>query len=122
MTVEQMDEGMEKLYSMLGLLTLEKSDLIARIVTRQNIENLPFELNIHRLYTILGKIEEQELRNAEFRAIKLFFRESSDDFYSFLFVLTQNLVCIQILNVDPECQAFEKRHSRRRSCSLTQTS
>lgn len=109
LTAEQMDEGMEKLYSMLGLLTLEKSDLIARIVTRQNIENLPFELNIHRLYTILGKIEEQELRNAEFRAIKLFFRESSDDFYGFLFALTQNLICIQILNVDPECQAFEKK-------------
>jgi hypothetical protein len=109
LNTEQMKEGMEKLYAILGQLTIEKSDLIARIVTRQNVENLPYELNIHKLLTLLSKIEDQELRNAEFRAIKLLFRETSDDFYSFLFVLTQNLICIQILNLDPECRALEKK-------------
>jgi hypothetical protein len=109
LTDEQMEEGLEKLYSILGLLTVEKSDLIARIVTQQNLENLPYELNIHKLHAILNKIDERDLRNAVFRTIKLFFRESSDEFYRFLFDLTQNLVCIQILNLDPQCQALEKK-------------
>lgn len=109
LTDDQMKLGLEKLYSLLASLALEKSDLIARIVTKKNLENLPMEISIHKLYGILGEVEEIDLRNAEFRAIKLIFREGSDDFCSFLFYLTQNLVCIQILNLDPECQALEKK-------------
>lgn len=109
LTEDQMKLGLEKLYSLLASLALEKSDLIARIVTKKNLENLPMEISIHKLYGILGEIEEIDLRNAEFRAIKLIFREGSDDFCSFLFYLTQNLVCIQILNLDPECQALERK-------------
>jgi len=109
LTDEQRKEGIEKLYSLLASLALEKSDLVARIVTQKNLENLPMELSIHKLYNILGKIEDIDLRNAELRAIKLIFRESSDDFCGFLFSLTQNLVCIQILNLDPECQGLERK-------------
>ena len=106
---EQKNEGLERLYSLLASLALEKSDLIARIVTQKNLGNLPMELSIHKLYQILGKIEDVDLRNAEFRAIRLIFREGSNDFCSFLFSLTQNLICIQILNLDPECQALERK-------------
>lgn len=109
LTDEQKEEGLEKFYSFLASLTLEKSDLVARIITQKNLEDLPMELNIHILFRILGEIDKIGLRNAQFRAIKLIFREASDEFCSFLFSLTQNLICIQILNLDPECQALEKK-------------
>ena len=109
LTDEQKEEGLENFYSFLASLTLEKSDLIARIITQKNLEDLPMELNIHRLYQILGEIDDIDLRNAQFRAIKLIFREASDEFCSFLFSLTQNLICIQILNIDPDCQALERK-------------
>ena len=109
LTDEQKKEGLEKLYSLLTSLALEKSDLVARVITQKNLENLPMEMSIHKLYGILGEIEEIDLRNAEFRAIKLMFRTSSEDFCRFLFSLTQNLICIQILNLDPECRALERK-------------
>ena len=109
LTDEQKNTGLEKLYSLLASLAYEKSDFVARIITQKNVENLPWEISAHKIYGILGEIQENDLRNAEFRAIKLIFRESSEDFCRFLFSLTQNLVCIQILNLDPECQALERK-------------
>lgn len=106
---EQKKECLEKLYSILASLALEKSDLIARIVTQKDLENLPMELGLHKLYGILGKIQELELRNAVLRAIKLIFRNGSGDFCGFIYSLTQNLMCIQILNLDPECRALERK-------------
>jgi hypothetical protein len=109
LTDEQKNQGLERLYALFESLAIEKSDLIARIITQKDLENLPTEISIHKLYVILGKIEEVDFRNAELRAIKLIFREGSNDFYSFLFSLKQNIICIQVLNMDPECQALERK-------------
>jgi hypothetical protein len=106
---EQRIEGLSRLYDLLESLALEKSDLVARLLTRKNLDNLPNEISIHKMLSILEKIEDTHFRNAEMSAIKKMFKESKDGFYDFLFSLTQNLICIQILNLDPQCQILERQ-------------
>jgi len=97
---------------------MEKSDVVARVATHKNIEVLPTELPIQILSKILTRISEEKLREAEKRTIESMFRDATEDFCAFLFSVAQNLVCIQILNLDPECQSLEREAFRRKALFL----
>lgn len=105
---EQKQEALERFYSFLASLVMEKTDLVARIIARKNIDTIPTEMPIQLLAKILSVIPEKKLMEAEWKTIVTVFREASEDFCSFLYSVTQNLVCINILNFDPDCQSLEK--------------
>jgi hypothetical protein len=104
----QKDESLARFYSFLASIIMERSELVARIIAGKTVEVLPTDLPIQTLGEILARIGDKKLRDSTKDAIESLFKEGSEDFSSFLFSLAQNLTCINILNLDPECQALER--------------
>lgn len=111
---EQEEEILGNFYSFLASLFLERSNLVAKIVTKKQVDFIPIEFPLRTLVAILAKTHDLKLREAQKKAIVHLFGEASEFFIDFLFSVIQNLVCLQILNFDPECESLEKEAFKRK--------
>jgi len=105
---EQKDEVLSNFYSFLSALFIGKSEIVARILTQKvgEVKSI-FSPNVIMDATI--RSEDKRLLQAQKEVIQEMFRKPTAIFAKFLFTMSQNLVCIQILNLDPECQMLEEK-------------
>jgi len=108
LTPEQEEETLGSFYSFLASLFLERTSLSARIITKKEAGFIPTEFPLRTLTDSLAKTSDLKMRDAKRNAIVHLFQESPEQFVDFLFSAMQNLVCFQILNLDPECKSLEK--------------
>ena len=108
LSLDQKEETLANFYLFLASIFLERSNLVAKIVTSKEIGVIPIEFPSEILIEILAKTRDPRTARAQKKAFERLFREASEPFIDFLFSAIQNLVCLQVLNLDPECKSLEK--------------
>jgi predicted nucleic acid-binding protein len=93
----------------LATLFIERADIIAELLTAKEVNIKKIRLPFTVLDNTIGYMKDFKLRKALKETIIREFRNPSEEFAAFLFQVSRNLVCIQVLNLDPECQSIEEK-------------
>jgi predicted nucleic acid-binding protein len=93
----------------LAVLFMERADIIAELLTAKEANIKKIRLPSVILDTTIGYMKDFKLRRALKETIIREFQNPSEEFAKFLFQVSRNFVCVQLLNLDPECQSIEKR-------------
>jgi len=105
---KQIKEIINGFYSFLASVFIEKTEIVARLLTGELEEIGKTRLPLDVLEKRLKSIKNIQLREAERGAILEIFQNPPKTFAKFLFSIIQNLICIKILNLDPLCQKLER--------------
>lgn len=95
--------------SFLATLFIERADIIAKLLTAKEVNIKKIRLPLTILANTIGYMKDFRLRSALKETIIKEFRNPSEEFATFLFRVSKNLTCIQVLNLDPECQHIERK-------------
>jgi len=101
------NEVLTNFYSYLASLFIERSESIAEMLTGKKL-GFSREMPRRIFERTLKQIESKELRKAYETAFVGLIENPTEHFLKFLFSISQNLICIQVLNLDPQCQKLEK--------------
>jgi hypothetical protein len=104
---EQKKEIIENFYSYLASLFVERSEAIAKILTGM-IPDLKSALPRQIFESTIRRIPNEKIREAYHKAFLEVIDNPTESFLKFLFSVSQNLICIQVLNLDPTCQKLQK--------------
>jgi len=108
LTPDQRQLVMEALFEFLSVLFMRRADISARLITSQEVGDSAIREPLADLDKSLKSIEGGPLRRAARNAIIETLEKPSDVVARFLLHLNENLVCVQVLNLDPECQTLER--------------
>jgi len=104
---KQRNSVLTNFYSYFASIFIERTGVIAKILTTET-PDFSTELPRQILASSLEKIGDKKLRKAYEDALSSIIDNPTENFLKFLFSISQNLVCIQVLNLDPQCQKLEK--------------
>jgi hypothetical protein len=90
-------------------LFVRRADICAKLITRSDVGETALEAPLATLDKSLENIKDLRLRDATRGAITDILQSPNDVVARFLLHLNEKLVCIEVLNLDPECQALEKQ-------------
>jgi hypothetical protein len=100
---------MEGLLRFLSSVFIDRAHTLARLIAgRETPGGAPSAPPVDILDRSLQFIADNTLGQSIKSAILELLRDPTESIVRFLLHLNQNLVCIEILNLDPECQAVEK--------------
>jgi hypothetical protein len=108
LTPDQRQLVMGALFQFLSVLFMRRADISARLITSQKVGDSTIREPLAYLNRSLEGIKDEPLRHAAKNAITETLEEPSDVVARFLLHLNENLVCVQVLNLDPECQTLER--------------
>ena len=104
---KQKNAVLTNFYSYLASLFIERAEVITKILIAETLDfstDLPKQI----FANTLEKIGEEKLRKAYKDAFSSIIDNPTENFLKFLFSISQNLICIQVLNLDPECRKLER--------------
>jgi hypothetical protein len=108
LTTEQKQIVFGSLLKLLWTRFVRRTDICARLITSKEIDDDTNPDPLADLDETLQSIADTKLRVATKSALTDVLQGRIDVVARFLFHLNENLVCMQVLNLDPECQALEK--------------
>ena len=110
LTKEQNQVVIDALFKFLSIRFVRRADICARLITSKEIGDSSNPDPLADLDKAVDGIADGKLKGATKNALSDVLQGSggSDVVTHFLFHLNENLVCVQVLNLDPECQALEK--------------
>jgi hypothetical protein len=108
LTPDQKHVVMGTLFKFLSVLFMRRADISARLITSQEVGDSALRDPLADLNKSTESIEDKPLRDATKNAILETLEKPSDIVARFLLHLNENLVCVQVLNLDPECQTLER--------------
>lgn len=110
LTREQKEAATSAFCNFLVILFMERADIVAGLLTSKatGAELKRIRMPLAILNSSTEVIEDLPLRNDLRKSIIKEFQRPSKEMVSFLFRVSKNLTCFQILNLDPNCQRVER--------------
>lgn len=93
-------------YTFLARIFIDKAEMIARLLATGLTDGQMIDLPLKQLGKV--RIKDRKMRDAARKAFKGILENPSETLAKFLFSISQNLICIRILNLDPLCQKLER--------------
>jgi len=98
----------ECFFRFLSSLFVERTSIFAKLIAGHEAPDTTPSGPTVILDGSLQLIADKELREAASAAILDIFRNPTEPLVDFFLHLNENLICIQVLNLDPECQRLER--------------
>ena len=99
-------EALDVFYSFLSSLLGEKGNFVAGVLSGSQ-ELAVFSIPSEILRKAASILTDTSLKGAVIKAIEDAFHDASMDLTKYILTITQNFICLRILNLDPLCQKLE---------------
>jgi len=97
------------------ILFLERNiNDVAKLITSGILRRIRLRMGVNLVNLSSTTIKDQELREAFKKAVLDLMMNPDEEFLRFLFNMRQNFLCIQVLNLDPECKIIQREEFPRK--------
>jgi len=103
-TVEETNVIVRCYYNFIIWLVSSRSGKISNLIIKGELKNIRYTSYDRKINEILYPIENIKLKKVVKKTIIKLFQEANDNIMNYLYELSNKFICLQVLNLDPECQ------------------